>query len=428
MKSEKAGLFKVCNGNYGGPATGITVKKVETKIFSVAAIVYISIQTTFSVMKLIKQLDLFPTQVDVTRDLAQHNFLVFAHFNMGVIETRIFISMLARINREDTDFKNIRIPVSEILPNDDGRSYRWLKEACRNLTGFKVNLRHFEKDSFHYIVLVNETAYQNGSGYIHASFSDKAKPYLLQLAGNFTTAQHFRLLQLKSPNSTRFYWILKSLYKTDRITLEVDKIKAILFGEQFNDQGGKDKYEKYYMFKKRVIIPVQQELEGTECAFTFVENKEKLAVVSITFILNQVQISESAQENPLYQRLIELGISVKSIPDIDILVQNSIITNEYIEYVIKTVMRNAKITKKAGSIFKAIVEKHLWEEFMASSKKTIYHSPASPAQSVEEAKRVISHQQAEKQYEQYLASGQTKYKTLSAYIYGLKMQNIIVEG
>ncbi len=95
-------------------------------------------------MKLKPQFELFKTQEN--RDLAQHNNLITGRYSMGVIESRIFISMLARLNKSDTSFDWIRIPINEVISTLDGDSYKSLKEACDNLTGFKINAKKNEKD------------------------------------------------------------------------------------------------------------------------------------------------------------------------------------------------------------------------------------------------------------------------------------------
>lgn len=376
-------------------------------------------------MKLIKQLDLFPTGANLKGDLAQHNFLVYAHFNMGMIETRLFVSMLSRINKYDTEFTNLLIPVSEIIPNNDGKSYAQLKEACKNLTGFKVNLRDQEDKSFDYIVLITRSTHNVGTGFVSTTFNPEAKEYLLQLKGNFTTAQHYQLLRLHSPYAARFYWILKSLYKKDRITMSVERIKSLLFGEK-----GVSQYEKYGMFKKRIILPVQQELKETDCPFTFVENKEKLTVVSLTFIVNNIDVSPKELANPLYEQLVDLGISPKSIPKIDELLQAGEVTIPYIEYVIEAIEKDTKIKSPAGALYKAIIEKHLWADFLAQQKKqhSSRRSSAHPAAQSSLHYQVITTGEAEAMYAQEKAAGKTKYP-LSGFIKALKTgRNIVVEG
>jgi hypothetical protein len=381
-------------------------------------------------MKIKKQLELFKNDLPVNKDLAQHNYLIFANYRMDVIESRIFISMLARLNRDDKDFDWIHIPVTEIISNLSGDSYKTIKEACDKLTGFKVNTQLLSKNKFDFIVLVLRCAHEKGSGYIHAKFSSEAKDYLLQLSGNFTTTELFQIMQLRNPHAIRIYWVIKSLYNTNTITLELLALKALLFGKEAST-----KHDHYGMFKKRVLYVVQAELDQTDCQFDFEEIKasKSKTVIAIKFIrrAQPIKIEHTIPEHPIFERLSKLGISIKSLPNIKSKLDEGAIDFSYIEYVIQykiDELRKGKIKKLAGAIYKAIIDLHLVNEYKASKTKIVHPILNLPLAANASEYNIISNSKALAMYKEEKAAGTTKYP-FAGYIKGLKAgRNIIVEG
>jgi hypothetical protein len=88
------------------------------------------------------QVDLFSSSAGLpaSREVAQHNHLIFAPFALGSLESIIFISMLERISRTDTVFQEWKIPVTDILPHRNGHYFELLKKARENLVGYVVDI------------------------------------------------------------------------------------------------------------------------------------------------------------------------------------------------------------------------------------------------------------------------------------------------
>jgi hypothetical protein len=49
--------------------------------------------------------------------VAQHNDLIRARYDMSLLESRLFVCLLGRIDRKDKNFVLCRIPVSELYPD-----------------------------------------------------------------------------------------------------------------------------------------------------------------------------------------------------------------------------------------------------------------------------------------------------------------------
>jgi hypothetical protein len=75
--------------------------------------------------------------------VVQRNDLINTRFALTTLEMRLFMAMLAWIDREDNDFHELRIPVTEVVAVSGRRpssnDYAQLKDICALLAGFGRN-------------------------------------------------------------------------------------------------------------------------------------------------------------------------------------------------------------------------------------------------------------------------------------------------
>lgn len=359
-------------------------------------------------MKAKAQLELF--QHTAMKELAQHNYLITAKYQMGVVETRIFISMLARINRTDTEFNLIKIPITEVITNQDGDGYTQLKKAAKNLSGFRINTRILDKDNFDYITIIERVKYTRGDPYIYAMFTNSAKPYLLQLAGNFTTAQLQQLIHFRNPHTPRIYWLLRMLYNTDHYKMSVSDLKTMLLGEE-----GLKMYEEYKDFRRRILTPVINELANSDCPVEIIEEKTGRAFTHITFKLKTKATANAESlliQNELFNELLSLQISLKVIMRMNDCIKNSEFDEGYIKYVIKIkkeASTHGKIKKLAGAITDAVLKKYLLTEYKHNTKPLIYKPPKEKEIDQEINKEIlISHKDLQGMYNEAIRKNRTQ--------------------
>ena len=159
---------------------------------------------------------------------------------------------------------------------------------------------------------------------------------LLELKANFTRYYLKNVIKLKCSYSFRIYEFLKQVqgYKNELI-IDVMELKIKM---QLDN-----KYLDYFMFKKRVLIPAQKDINArTDIYFTFEEIKQGKKVLSIRFLFNSQETPQekSAQlcldfkdidKENLKNDLLKIGIS-ESITD-KILSENCIDKIKYnLEY------------------------------------------------------------------------------------------------
>ena len=200
--------------------------------------------------------------------VVQHKKLINARYSMSLNELRIFVYMMLQITKEDKEFRDVRIPCQILHSNKKSIHYLDIKEATLELTGKTLQIEQLlnnGKRSWNSIPLMSYCAYTEGEGYITACFNNKAAPYLLDLSENFKAVEYQRWNNLNSVNSYRFFWFLIQFEDTGYFEVRVSELKAMLQME--------DKHKLYSNFKKRVLLPVQEDLEKNGLPFTFREDK-----------------------------------------------------------------------------------------------------------------------------------------------------------
>ena len=198
----------------------------------------------------------------------QHKKLINARYSMSLNELRIFVYMMLQLGKEDKEFRDVRIPCQILHSNKRSIHYHDIREATLQLTSKSLQIEQTlrnGKRSWKSIPLVSYCSYTEGEGHIMACFNNMAAPYLLDLSENFKAVEYHRWNNLGSVYSYRFFWFLIQYEDTGYFEVRVDELKAMLQLE--------NKYKLYSNFKKRILLPVQAELEANGLSFSFREDK-----------------------------------------------------------------------------------------------------------------------------------------------------------
>jgi plasmid replication initiation protein/uncharacterized protein YnzC (UPF0291/DUF896 family) len=173
--------------------------------------------------------------------IKKSNQLIEARYKFDVWESRMFLSVLANIRKEDVDFKTYRIwyrDIIKIFGLKSNQSYALLREAAKNLMqkNFYITSSEngFERETaYHIIRSVNYLKEgQIGSGveqqeYIDITVEPEMKPLLLQLQQNFTAYNIQNVAKLGS-SALRLYELLKQYEFLGERTMDISYMKHIL--------------------------------------------------------------------------------------------------------------------------------------------------------------------------------------------------------
>lgn len=353
------------------------------------------------------------------RVVAQHNDLIRAQYDMSLLEMRLFIAMLARINRGDKEFSTYRIPVSELYPEDKvgGKTYSQIKKAVIRLSGRTITVESKDERGMREIVsnpIMSTCRYKEKSGHVMAQFNNFVKPYLLELRGDFSVAQELTLIEFRSFYSFRVYWLLKlSAFHSDTIIVGLSEMKHM-----FHLTG---KYTNFADFKRFVLDIAQQEIAATDMAFDYKPIKDGKSVVSIQFqLLRPVVVTRIDTELPdgVQQKLTELGISLKSLHEIKDRYRQGKLGEEYIRFVLsyyEQAQTKGRIRSLAGAIYKALMTNQLANEFEAmKGAQPVYKAPQAKTRPDEVAEDVISLDELRSGWEAMRRQGLSDHETFEA--------------
>ena len=334
--------------------------------------------------------------------VVQHNALVNAKFDLNTHEARLFLALLARLQRTDTAFNKCQLLVREIVPNTGSNNVydqvrRMLKDfASRTLTIEKLSPdgRPLKKPSFTVIPLLAYATYLEGEGMIEAQFNDLLLPYLLELRDNFTKAQLTELLKLKSANSYRIYWLLREYAAFGKRTIRLEELKGILGLDQ--------EYDRFNNFRARILDRVQAELAATDLPFTYEALKQGREVTEIRFLFKPVLTNQAANppsnsHSEWEAAVLAAGVSVTSLPLIRARLAAGDYDLGYVQYVldiVKIQVRAGKIKREGGAVFKALTDGYLLPDYqqtlhVAVSKKKHNHTDKRLLSELEDARNSL---------------------------------------
>lgn len=374
-------------------------------------------------------------QISQDSMVAQHNDLIRARYDMSLLESRLFVCLLGRIDRKDKDFVLCRIPVSELYPEDKvgGKAYSQVREAVVRLAGRVVHVETRDEEGRREIVsnpFMATCRYKEGSGYLIAQFNNFVKPYLLELQGNFTVAEIQTLLGFRSFYSYRLYWLLKSsAFHHDTIKLELAALKKTLNLEE--------RYQNFADFKRYVLEIAKHELSQTDMAFEYKQLKEGRAVSSILFYLlrpavatqDDIKLPEGTQ-----QTLTEIGITLKSLNEIKIRFQQGKLSEVYIRFVIQyyqEAKKKGRIKSPAGAMYKALMMDQLKQQFsLWQADQPTYHPPKPTVKQLKV--EIIPLALLKEQFKTLHEKGLSDHATFEAYLDWMLQQDVydmdVVEG
>jgi plasmid replication initiation protein len=280
--------------------------------------------------------------------VVQHNALVNARFDLNTNESRLFLALLARVQRNDKAFSKCRIAVREIMTTSSNSVYDQVRRMLKEFAGRTLIIeqlgpdgRPVKKPNFTVIPLLAYATYIEGEGLIDAQFNDLLLPYLLELRDNFTKAQLTELLKLKSANSYRIYWLLREYAAFGKRTIKLEELKSIL--------GLNQEYDRFNNFRARVLERAKAELAETDLPFTYETIKQGREVTEIKFLFKPASsaVVTLPSDIPEWQvALLGIGVSAVSLP----VVQSRLDAGDYDEGYIKYVIDAVRSQVKAGKV------------------------------------------------------------------------------
>ena len=212
-----------------------------------------------------------------THSIAQHNLLVETPTTKTLLEAKVFALMLRSISKEENAPTTAIIPLDDLFPTGSfgGQQRQLLEEAMERLMAASIRIPKLNEEDFHLVSLCDSIRLDSEKRLLLASFGRSVLPYLVNLAGNFTTADIGELLTIKSNSAHKLYWLMRSWQFKSPHTVTVESLRALTIG---------DTYDQYADFRNKVLKPSVAELNELSFDITYTERRQRgRSVTDITF-------------------------------------------------------------------------------------------------------------------------------------------------
>lgn len=235
------------------------------------------------------------------RIIKKSNQLIEARYRFDTWETRMFLSLLSCIRREDSDFQTYRIWYSDVIDIfgiKSHQSYDLLRAGVKNLMRKTLHVNYqeggFTREKEYHIIRSTDYLKEGQAGdgiqnqeYIDVTIEPEMKPLLLQLQKNFTAYDLSNVSRL-SAQSVRIYELLKQYESLEGRVLDIEYMKRIL---EYDTE-----YPDFSNFHQWVIKPAVKEINKyTDIKITRYEKvKEGRKVTALHFFFSRKTEGKSA--------------------------------------------------------------------------------------------------------------------------------------
>ena len=195
------------------------------------------------------------TRIDEQRELRvvkSNDMIRKGRFNLSLVEQRIVLYLISKIKPNDQEIKSVFFSIRDfcdVCGIKYNENHSQLKEVIKTLADKSMWVRL--ADGRKTIVRWIEKPYltEGCAGILEIKLDDDMKPYLLNLANNFTEYQLISVLALKSKNSVRLYELCKSYAFMGQFSMTLAEIRDYL---QIGDKYPEVKYFNKYVLDKGI--------------------------------------------------------------------------------------------------------------------------------------------------------------------------------
>lgn len=188
--------------------------------------------------------------------VTQSNHLVEASYRLELIEKRVILCLLSKIDPRKPLPKKLHLDANEyasLTGTNMKIAYRDLKQGALGLVGQVIRTSDVDRKKGRHQNWMDYVDYFDREGRIEANFSESIKPYISLLAKRFTTIGIEDVAKFKSFYAIRFYELMMQYRQFERRRFDLEELRDIL-------QISSTQYEKFADFRKRVLEPALKEI------------------------------------------------------------------------------------------------------------------------------------------------------------------------
>jgi len=213
--------------------------------------------------------------------IRKHNKLIEAkNNNLTIYQQRIMLKLLTLINKNDTEFKEHKINISEFSKQFDFNvNYERLEIAVDNLMRkvFHIDCEDGGWKKFNYF---EKAECLRKDGILLLKISNHMKPYFLQLQKEYTNYRLGKLGTLKNKYCFGIYELVKQYLKTKHRKRSVS-LKYLL---EFLEIDDKPAYKNFKLLNQKILSPVNKEInEMTDITYEYRGIRKSKFITDIEF-------------------------------------------------------------------------------------------------------------------------------------------------
>lgn len=280
------------------------------------------------------------------------NQLIEAKYKLSTTEQKILHMLIAQINFNDTDLKLYSFNASDFMSILGTDYVKLTKKSLRTLLHSEV-LINKEKSTFETNWLSSAEYFEGGK--IELEFSEKLRPYLIQLKKDFTKYNITEILSFKSKFSIRIYLILKQYIAVGERTLNFEELKEMLQVSEL--------YPKYCNFKQKVLKIAHEEINRlSDLKIEYEEIKKGRKVDKIKFYITpkkcEKEVESELDLDDLMEQLQDIIDEKLKIKEYKSLLQAANNDVNLIQEKYQIAKKQRKIDNLVGWLIKAIQEEY----------------------------------------------------------------------
>ena len=309
----------------------------------------------------------------------QSNSLIESPKNLNLLEYKLFMIIVSKIDPKDTEIPTFRITANdfaETIGVPSSYIYRDLKKAADQLLTRYATVHYPEQNKTVKINLTSKAVYLHGEGAIEIHLSNEIKPFLRNLSREFTQYKISNICPLSSLYAVRLYELLKSQEFFRRRIFDLGELRYKLGVE-------KNKYSRFSDFKIRVLDIAKREINAkTDLIIDYRYQKKRQKIVGIIFdIIPNSTVKDELDEQPspsTVRKIMNLGYSFPQALSVSRQTDPKIVDNA-VDAVIEQVEKgNARRSR-------AMLHSAIKEEWIPQRRKSA-KKPKTPQEKISEKK------------------------------------------
>jgi plasmid replication initiation protein len=231
------------------------------------------------------------------------NEIISARHKLDTRQQKIIAWALGQTARDDSDFLTHKLSIAEfakLTGSESGSLYSEMEAVTKSLLRSIVELKIDDGDRRRVVFQwLSRCVYRDGEGTVELRFHDELKPYLLELRTRFTQLRLERFFKFRSSYTIRFYERIEMQrgLKQQTWTVPLDELRTWLGIDE-------ESYEKFGLFRKRVLEAAQTELDiRSDSSFSYQMVKTGRKVTGVQFTLRPARAPKVVPHRDRWKKL-----------------------------------------------------------------------------------------------------------------------------